>query len=105
MRAAKLDRAGMRVAPVGDEVELGDLARHRLADLGAAMAGVAAEEPGQAVEVAVAVLVIDVDALAARDDRDRMLGVVAAHPGEVQPQVPASHLLEVLAGCGSARGR
>ena len=100
----QLDRARMRVAPVGDEVELADLALHRLADLGAAVAGVAAEEAREAVEVAVAVLVVDVGALAAGDDRDRVLGVVAAHAREVHPQVLAGELLEVGAGLGGARG-
>jgi hypothetical protein len=69
------------------------------------MPGVAAEEAGEAVEVAVAVLVIDVNAFAARDDRNRMVSVVASHASEVQPQVPSGHLLEVLAGCGPAGGR
>ena len=73
----ELDRAGVRVAPVGHEVELANLALHRLADLGAAVAGVAAEEAREPVEVAVAVIVVDVGALAPGDDRDRVVGVVA----------------------------
>ena len=91
----QLDRAGMRVAPVGDEVELADLGGHRVADLLAAVAGVDAEEGREAVEVAVALGVVDVGALAALDDRDRVLGVVAAHPREVHPQVRAGSGLQV----------
>ena len=83
----ELDRARMRVAPVRVEVELADLGGGRLAVVGAAVAGVAAEERAEAVEVAVAVVVVDVGALAAGDDRDLVVGVVAAHSREVQPEV------------------
>ena len=66
----ELDRPRVRVAPERVEVELLDLAGGGFAELGAAVAGVDAEEAGEAVEVAVAVLVVDVAALAADDDRD-----------------------------------
>src|SRR5204862_286105 len=57
-----------------------------------------AEERREAVEVALAVLVVDVDALAARDDRHLVLFVVGAHAREVQPQVAAGELLIRAAG-------
>ena len=60
----ELDRARVGVAPQRVEVELLDLARRRFAELGAAVAGVDAEEAGEAVEVAVAVVVVDVAAVA-----------------------------------------
>ena len=63
---------GLRVR-VGPEREVGQLARlpgRGLGDLGPAVADLADEQPGQPVQVALAVLVIDVLALAAHDDRD-----------------------------------
>src|SRR5690606_301533 len=59
------------------------------------VAGVDAEQRGQAVEVAVAVLVVDVAALGAGDDRNLVLGPVAAHAREVHPEVPARESLEL----------
>ena len=63
MRVASSIAPRVRVAPQRVEVELLDLARGGLAELGAAVAGVAAEQAGEPVEVAVAVLVPDVAAL------------------------------------------
>ena len=83
----ELDRARVGVAPERVEVELFDLAGRGLAELGAAVAGVDAEEGGEAVEVALAVLVVDVAALAADDDRDLVVGAVGAHPREVHPEM------------------
>ncbi len=97
----QLDRPRMGVAPQRVEVELLDLARRRLAELGAAVAGVDAEEAGEAVEVALAVLVVDVAALAADDDRDLVVGAVGPHPGEVHPEMAFGQLLE--AGVHSVR--
>ena len=93
----ELDRARVRVAPDREEVELLDLARRGLAELRAAMAGVDAEEGGEAVEVAVAVLVPDVGALAADDDR-HVGSSYAPMPREVHPQVPLGELLEIRGG-------
>src|SRR3954451_22281160 len=97
----------MGVAPDRVEVELGDLAGGGVTKLGPPVAHVDAEERGEAVEVAVAVLVPDVRPLAADDDRNLVLGVVAAHPGEVHPEVLSGQLLQVAAsgrGRGGARG-
>jgi hypothetical protein len=92
------------VAPVRGEVELADLGRHRVADLGPAVAGVYAEEAREAVEEAIAVLVPDVRALAANDDRHLVLGVVAAHAGEVEPEVTQRLFLEARSGrCRAGR--
>ena len=66
----ELDRARVRVGPVREEAELARLVGAGLRDVGAAVADVHAEQRAQAVEVAVAVLVPDVAALAADDDRD-----------------------------------
>jgi hypothetical protein len=62
------------------------------------VAGVAAEQRAEAVEVAVAVVVPDVGALAAGDDRDLVLVVVAPHSREVHPEVLAGDLLQAGAG-------
>ena len=90
----QLDRARVRVAPQRVEVELLDLAGGGLAELGAAVAGVDAEEAGEAVEVAVAVLVVDVAALAADDDRDLVVVAVGAHSREVHPEMSPGLLLK-----------
>ena len=90
----QLDRPRVGVAPERVEVELFDLAGGRLAVLGAAVAGVDAEEAGEAVEVAVAVLVVDVAALGAGDDRDLVAGAVGAHAREVHPEMSLRQLLK-----------
>ncbi len=99
----EFDRPRVGVAPERVEVELLDLARGRFAELGAAVAGVDAEERREAVEVAVAVLVEDVTALAADDDRDLVLAVVGAHPGEVHPQMAFCQLLQAAVDSGCRR--
>ncbi len=91
----EFDRPRVGVAPERVEVELFDLARRRFAVLGATVAGVDAEQSGEAVEVALAVLVEDVTALGAGDDRDLVLGRVAAHPREVHPEMSAGQLLKL----------
>ena len=58
------------VAPDREVGEGAGLAGGGLGQLGAAVADLAGEQPGQAVEVALAVLVVDPDALTADDDRD-----------------------------------
>ena len=70
----QFDRPRVGVAPEGEEVELFDLARRGLAVLGAAVAGVDAEERREAVQVAVAVLVVDVAAVRPGDQWDLVIG-------------------------------
>ena len=98
----ELDRPRMRVRPVGVEGQLAHLLVCRLADLVAVgVADLHREEPGQRVEIALAVRVLEVAAVAADDDRR----LAAAHPGEVQPEVVAGRTLELLeraAGLGQA---
>ncbi len=89
----QLDRPRVGVAPERVEVEFFDLLRRRLAVLAAAVAGVDAEEAGEPVEVAVAVLVVDVAALGAGDDRDLVVRPVGAHPREVHPKMSTGQLL------------
>ena len=95
----QFDRPRVGVAPQRVEVELFDLARGRLAVLGAAVAGVDAEERRQPVEVFVAVLVVDVAALGAADHRDLVAGPVGPHPREVHPEVAAGQLLKFRIDC------
>ena len=98
----QLDGLRVRIGPEREVGELARLPRRGLGDLGPAMADLAHEQPGQPVQVALAVLVIDVLALAAHDDRDVARGK-GRHPGEVQPQMALGLLLEgsdlVLAVC------
>src|SRR4051795_11045728 len=90
----ELDRARVRVGPRREEAELAGLVGAGLGDLVAAVADVHAEERAQAVEVAVAVLVPDVAAVALDDDRDVRALAVGAHAAEVQPQVALGEVLE-----------
>src|ERR671914_667698 len=91
----ELDRLRVRVAPVREEAELARLVGAGLGDLGAAVADVHAVQGAEPVEVAAAVLVVDVAAVAAHDDRDLVLRVERAHAGEVQPHVLARQLLQL----------
>ena len=92
----ELDRLRMGVGPVGVEGQLAHLRERRLADLLAvAVPDVDREQTGEGVEVALAVRVPEVTAVALDDDRDVLAVAVAAHPGEVHPQVILGELLEV----------
>jgi hypothetical protein len=82
----QLDRGRVCVRPEGEERQLGGLFRGCLGELGAPVAGVDHEEPGEPVEVPPALGVPDVGALAA-DDRGHLPVAVARHPGEVHPEV------------------
>ena len=91
----ELDRARVRVRPVRVEGQLAHLLEGGLADLLAeAVAEVDGEETRERVEVAVALRVLEVAAVAADDDRHVRL-LVAAHAGEVQPEMVARCLLEI----------
>jgi hypothetical protein len=88
----------MRIAPVRVEGELAQLRRGRLADLVAeAVADVDGEETRERVEVALAVDVLEVAAVAAHDDRD-VLAREAGHTREVQPEVIPGGLLQLGGG-------
>src|SRR5262249_15772690 len=92
----ELDRARMRVRPVGVEGQLTHLLERRLADLLAvAVADVDREEPCERVEVALAVRVPQVPALAPDDDRHPPAPAAPPHAREVHPQVGARELLQV----------
>ena len=97
----ELDRARMRIRPVRVEGELAHLLERGLAHLLAVrVADLDGEEPGQRVEVALAVRVLEVAAVSAHDDR-RLL---AAHAREVQPEVVSRGLLKLFdAHRGAAR--
>src|SRR6266545_2456497 len=84
----QLDRARVRVAPQREVGQLAGLLGGGLGQLGAAVADLHHEQPGQPVQVAPAVLVVDVGSVAADDHRDLVIRSVAGHPGEMKPQVP-----------------
>ena len=85
----------MCVGPVRVERQLTHLRRcgfpHLLA---VAVADVDREEPRQRVEVTLAFRVLEVATVAADDDR-HLAVPVAAHAGEVEPQVVACRALEI----------
>ena len=66
-----------------------------LGEFGATVADLHSEQTGEPVEVALAAVVEDGDALAASDDRRRDVGAV---PGEVQPEVVGHLARERSAG-------
>ena len=107
----QLDRARMGVRPVRVEGQLAHLRSRRLAHLLAErVADLHGEEPGERVEVALAVRVLEVAAVAADDDRDLAVPV-AAHAREVQPEMVVRGPLELVGrkagaderSCGSLR--
>jgi hypothetical protein len=96
----KLDRARMRIRPVRVERQLAHLLERGLPHLLAVrVAHLHREETGECVEIALPVRVLEVAALAAHDDRR----LVAAHAREVEPQMVARGLLELVDA--HARGR
>jgi hypothetical protein len=99
----ELDGAGVGVGPQRHEGQLLGLLRRRVGQLGAPVAELGDEQARQAVEVAPAVGVPDVGALALDDHRDVVVAVDAV-AGEVQPQVVLGGTLEVGVGCGRFHG-
>src|ERR671929_2124126 len=89
----------MGEAPDGEVAELARLGGGRFGQLMPSMAGLDDEQAGQPVEIAAAVLVPDVGALAPHDDRDLFLGV-GAESSEVHPQVALGQLLQGNSGHG-----
>jgi hypothetical protein len=93
----QLNRRGMCDRPVRGERQAAHLFVGRAAELVAVrVAEVGAVEAGQAVDVAAAVCVVDVDSLAALDDRDLAVGV-SREIGEMQHQVVVCQPLEPVA--------
>jgi hypothetical protein len=90
----ELDRARVSVAPVRVETELLSLLRGGLPELSAAVADVHAVQRREPVQVALAVLVVHVAAIASHDHRDVAVGV-DAHPREVHPQVALGQALQI----------
>jgi hypothetical protein len=101
----ELDGRRMGVGPVREELEVTRLVGARLGHLMPPMPDVDAEKRRKAVEVLVAVLVPDVAAIPADDDRHLVLVVVGAHAAEVHPQMAASLLLEGAGGLRCVLGR
>ena len=99
----ELDRVRVGVGPQRHERQLLGLLRGGLGQLRAAVAQLAHEQARQTVEVALAVHVVDVGALAADDDGHvgRVVGRVAR---EVHPQVVAGSLLEACVVVGDLAG-
>ena len=64
----QLDRGGVSVGPDREVAELLRLRARRLGELGATMTDLAHEEPGQAVEVSVRLVIPDVATVAPLDD-------------------------------------
>ena len=91
----QLDRRRVRVGPQRHEGQLAGLLRRGVGQLGAPVAQLGHEEPGQAVEVALALRVVDVGALAADDD-GHVRVVVRRMPREVHPQVILGGLLQMV---------
>src|SRR6185437_13847894 len=96
----ELDRARVRVGPVGVEAQLLGLLCPGLDDVGTAVADVDAEQRRETVEIALSVLVVDVTALTADDDRNLVV-LVGRHPREMHPQVtPGEFLKRAALGAG-----
>ena len=101
----ELDGHRVGVGPQREERERLGLLGGGLRQLAAAVPGLHDEQPGQAVEVAAALVVPDVRALALDHDRHGA-GVVGRVAGEVQPQVVAGAVAERALGRRSrASGR
>ena len=83
----ELDRTRMRIGPVRIERQLAHLLERRVAE-------VDREEPRERVEIALAVDVLEVAAVAAHDDRRLLRG----HVREVEPEVLARQAPEILGG-------
>src|SRR5664280_976430 len=91
----ELDGHRVGVAPDGEVGELAGLAGRRFGQLGAAVAHLAGEQPGEPVEIALPVLVVDPHPFSTDDDRD-LVGL--GHAGEVHPEVAVGILLHRKVG-------
>jgi hypothetical protein len=101
--------ASFQADSTASEPEVGELrrlARGRLGHLAAAVPDLAHEQPGQAVQVALAAVVVDV-LPRPPDDHGHVAFGIGRHAGEVQPQVAVRGRLQVaLRSClrGPAAG-
>ena len=94
----ELDRGRVRVGPDREEGQLFGLAGGGLGQHASAVPGLDDEQPGQAVEIALAAVVEDRRTLPTDDHRWR--GVpVGAHAGEMQPQVLRGICPEAVRPC------
>jgi hypothetical protein len=81
----------VREGPIDREGQLAHLRRRGLAHLGAeAVADVHAEEAGEGVQIAPAGAVLEIAAVAPDDHLELVAAPVAAHLGEVQPEMVES---------------
>lgn len=92
----QLDGLRVGVGPHREEGELLALLVRRLGELVTAVTGVDHEQAGEAVEVALALVVVDVGALATHDGGNGRV-LVVRHAGEMHPQVVVRGSAEVLA--------
>ena len=88
----QLDGPRVRVGPEREVGQLRRLLPRGVGDLGAAVPDLADEQPGQAVQVAPAVVVEDIRPGPAHDHGDVAVGV-GRHPGEVHPEVAFGRVL------------
>ena len=82
----QLDRGFVGEGPYGEVAERLGLASGGLAEFGTTVAGLHGEQTGETVEVALAVLIPHIAALAAGNDRHLAVGE-RTEAGEVHPQV------------------
>ena len=100
----ELDRGRVGVRPQREERELFRLLAGCLGEALAAVAHLHDEEAREAVDVLLAVRVVDVVALAAHDDGHAVAGLHARLAGEVHPEVVFRLLLQVGLGRGVEGG-
>jgi len=90
----QLDRPRVRVGPEREVGEFGGLARAGLGHLLAPVPDLAHEQPGQAIQVALAAVVVDI-LPGPPDDHGHVAFGVGGHPREVQPHVAVGARLQV----------
>ena len=90
----QLDRPRVRVRPEREVGEFRGLARAGLGHLGPAVPDLAHEQPGQAVQVTLAAVVVDV-LPGPPDDHGHVALGIGRHAGEMQPQVAVGGRLQV----------
>ena len=99
----ELDALRVGVGPEGEVRELFCLSACSLGEFLPAVAHLDDEQAGEAIEVFVALRVVDVGAFAPLDDRDLVVLVVGTHAAEVQPEVVPCVLVELAVGAAFVR--